>query len=201
MMNNRTRSSSRKLRGFNLLEVMMAVGIITVGAVGMVGMQRASIVGNADARQMAMGTALAQRWVEVLRRDAYLWQAATVAGLDNTSYLKTGLSAANQGKWIELAPLALDSTRYDYNGTGVASTGTGAHYCVNVRLQWIYTDSAARADVRVWWPRTLASINTTATNSISTLANCAETNLDTVTAHRNARIVGVSTVIRWTPGP
>jgi prepilin-type N-terminal cleavage/methylation domain-containing protein len=47
-------------RGFTLIEVMAAMGVMLIGAVGLVGLHKVGVTINGDARRMTRATAIAQ---------------------------------------------------------------------------------------------------------------------------------------------
>ena len=96
------RRSVRRRAGYTLIEVMMALGVLTAGAVGLMAMTQASTRGNMEAREMTVATQLTQRWMERLRRDAMNWTASSRTlnplQLANTTYLRT-VPNPGAGRW------------------------------------------------------------------------------------------------------
>lgn len=203
-----TRPRHRRLRtrreGYTLIEVMMAVAVMTAGAIGIMALQQATIRGNLEARQVATATQLASTWIERLQRDAVGWSEAATPGtilvpptmLTRTRYLQAVPASGTAPLWFIPGPsTALESSSFDHWGRDTITLGE-MEYCTHVRLQWVYVGQAMRADVRVWWAR-----RNPAATSGAALAGCAP-GLDpnTLTNRlRDVRFVYASTVIRWIP--
>lgn len=146
----------RATAGYTLIEVMMAIGIITIGAVGLMSLQRASIRANSEARQMSFAHAITETWVDRLKRDALAWNQTGAAGLAGTRFLQATPVAGQIGQWF--TPVSGDGTdRYSFNAQGEESDGSAAQgpimYCTHVRLRWVVPNTSLRADVRTFYHR------------------------------------------------
>ncbi len=154
----------RNRQGFTLIEVMVSLGVMTIGTMAIIALLAHIMRSNAHARQMNVGMNLGQQWVDRLKEDAHGWtQAAVPAGtptvaqvLANTLYLRNVTSPPST-TFIPLpANSAVVSTAFDYQGQDIALPVTGTDaiaYCVAYRANWIYFGSTMRVDVRVFWPR------------------------------------------------
>lgn len=200
------RRASRRRAGYTLIEVMMAVAVMTAGAVGIMALHQATMRGNLDARQVATATQLASTWVERLQRDAQGWSQGARTGtvalpplmLAQTRYLNQVPGAGTVPLWFVPGPsTATESASFDHWGRDTI-VAAEMEYCTNVRLQWVYVGQAMRADVRVWWARRGPSAVGGAA-----LAGCAPgQNLEALTNRLgDVRFVYASTVIRWVPAP
>jgi hypothetical protein len=179
---------------------MMAVAVLMAGSVAIMAMHQAATRGNMEARQLTMGTQLAQRWVERLRRDSIHWtrsglptDATLLAG---TTYLGSVAAPGTDATWFIPTPASAypEATSFDYLGQDVVGTAPPrpAHYCTNLRLEWVYPGQVMRADVRVWWPR----------RGDSSLSGCAPgTDPNTLTDDQRVQMVYASTVLRFVRGP
>lgn len=194
-----TVSKRRRRRGYTLIEAMMAVGVLMAGSVAVMAMHQAATRGNMEARQISMGNQLAQRWVERLRRDSLHWtrpgaNATDPTLLARTSYLRSVPSPGTLPNWFVPVPAAGsgEAAQFDFSGNDIVTVGgpRPAHYCTNIRLEWVYPGQAMRADVRVWWPR----------RGDGALLNCAA-DLDGIATDPRVQAVYTSTVIRYTPRP
>ncbi len=154
-------------RGYNAVEVMMAITLVMVGSIGVMAMQQASIQGNKDAREMDVATAIAHQWLERLERDSALWTPSIIpvvppANLPSAVLLNENIT----GQWyvpktrlVNIAPQDdVESAGFDMLAQDMDNlTGAGLRYCVNLRLTPLTTDQTLiRAEVRVFWPRNLA---------------------------------------------
>ncbi|MCA9602913.1 MAG: prepilin-type N-terminal cleavage/methylation domain-containing protein [Polyangiales bacterium] len=172
-MTTPTTTMSRKhRRGYTLIEVMMAIGIMTVGAVGIMSLQQAATSANIQAYHLTTANEVTRIWLERLRRDGLSWGAQrTVDGftinLLSTEYLRSAdaLVVGDFSDWIALVPpgsTATDSWAFDYRGVDTRSTADWT-YCTNVRFARVLsatTTNAVRTDVRTWWNRYATSSNT-----------------------------------------
>lgn len=148
----------RRTEGYTLIEVMMAVGIMTVGAVGIMSLQQATTRGNSFARQITSANHITRTWVERLRTDALAWNEPGAAGVAGTTYLSTIPAATTTiGPWTAMGSAGGvgDSYAFDFLGerTDGAPPDAPIHFCTNVRLRWVLGNNAIRADVRTWWHR------------------------------------------------
>lgn len=200
------RRTLRARAGYTLIEVMMAVGVLTAGSVAIMAMHQAATRGNMEARQMTTANQAAQRWVERLRRDALNWtQSANVANpalLLRTTYLRNVPAPGTAPAWVVPVPdvTSGETANFDFYGNDIAA-GAAPYYCTNVRLAWVYPGQAMRADVRVWWVRRLAGASG-APAGTAALYNCAPgVDPGAITGNPNVRMIHTSTVIRFTPPP
>ncbi len=158
-----TRASSRRRAraGYTLIEVMMAIAIITASSVALLGLQEIVIRGNMDARQMTTATTIVRTTLELMRLDALYWtqsfpSAGTVTwGVGSRGFLRDAPTAATAAAtpWAPFgATVVAQEHAYDYQGN-VTATAANMFYCVETRYAWVYPGQALRADVRVWWVR------------------------------------------------
>ncbi|MCS6857819.1 MAG: prepilin-type N-terminal cleavage/methylation domain-containing protein [Deltaproteobacteria bacterium] len=183
--------------GFNLVEVMVAVGVLAVGATGILGIQVAAIRGNQEAQEMATASRIVEMWLERFRLDALGWGPGGVAGLANASYLRA-IPATGTTGWFEPVstnpafrfPLP-DAHVLPYTGNPSAAPGAPQPvFCTQVNLQWVYNGSAIRVDVRTYWrKRGPAGVR-------GPLAcNAGREAIDLTQFH----VVRGSTLVRWNP--
>jgi hypothetical protein len=167
-------------RGYTVAEVMIALGLLGVGASGVIAMQKATQIGNNNARNIATANAVALSWAERLRAEALQWNAPN--GVDDLKTETKWLQHADPDKpvWFnpeEVAPSGgggpAGSPNADILGgdifTGDAVPATPA-FCTKVRLTRlrIYPDNAIRdpdtskiirAEIRVYWHRAGARVD------------------------------------------
>ncbi len=167
-------------RGFTLIEVMMALTILTIGILGVVSMQKAAVVTDNDAQQFTIATQLARTWLDRLTRDATTWNhpssISSTSNINTTVWLQLVNAAASSfPNWYLptsndiLPPTLVESPAFDRNGVDISTQSkaalvSGAVYCTHLRLRYIYTDQLIRAEVRVLWrKRSLGNPTTYAT--------------------------------------
>jgi type II secretory pathway pseudopilin PulG len=154
----------RGRRGYTSVEVLVAMTLFAIGAAGVIGMMRATMQGNADARRFDIATSIANEWLGRLRRDSMTWTqpnaaintsniATTTIWLNNVASLPTPLPAG--ANWIlppTPTPQFGGSPSFDAIGRELTAA-EAPFFCVNYRLDWLLVNSTIRAEVRVFWPR------------------------------------------------
>lgn len=153
----------KRRAGFTLIEVMMALACLTLGAAALIGTQTMTMRSNSQARQMTIATDIAQTWAERLKLDAVSWN--NVTQFAGTTWLVNQGGGMNQ--WmvpgttqINGAPLPNRSYVFDSFGRDVP-LGTPFMFCMVYRFNWVVPPNALqpnaaqsmRVDIRVFWPR------------------------------------------------
>jgi prepilin-type N-terminal cleavage/methylation domain-containing protein len=193
---------ARKQSGFTLVEVMVSLGIMTIGAMAILAMQQQIIRGNVHARQVTTATQIAQNVIERLKIDALVW---TAPGVPVGSRYFAGVTPGAIGSFTSLPFVTvanggvtrIQSGAFDYYGDDLdtqAGSPDALFYCASYRLSFVYTNNRIiRADVRVWWAREgEAAIRTD-------FPTCADDNAKLSpggTAIQSYHIVYLSTVLR-----
>jgi prepilin-type N-terminal cleavage/methylation domain-containing protein len=161
-------------RGYSIIEVMMALGILAVGTTGVIALQKVSLVGNTNARVADAARQVAGTWVERIKTDALQWNDPLgIPDISETRWLKVaGLynpqNPPNATNWVR-APQVVNwsSPVADIHGADVFDdTSPDGVFCTHLQLsqmvQKVYTlgglshPIAIRAVVRVVWRRDLA---------------------------------------------
>lgn len=173
----------RRRTGFTLIEVMVALTVMTTGALGVMALQRQVVIANRHARRIDIATQIAETWIERLKLDAMEWplmharhpRLATynagprdVSTLRDTQWLRQITASPRVFQTIAINPDPAVGTgpsisnAFDFFGQDVVFGGGVAHaYCASFRLSWARWElapaggwpRAIRADIRVWWPR------------------------------------------------
>lgn len=194
----------RRRAGYTLVEVMMAIAVMTAGAVGVFSLQRATTLGNLEARQMSTATMIARTWLERLKRDALRWTAGSTSAvgvnLTGTTYLANVPAPATAPTWFTPVPPSLltESYAFDHYGRDLTPPSALIAYCAQMRLQWVYPGQTIRGDVRVWWHRQSSGADTNIGNA-SLYANCGLGSETTIGNDVRVRMVNATTLIRWVP--
>ena len=146
-------------RGYTVLEVMVALAVLTVGGAGIVAMQKATLLGNNTARNLATANAIAATWAERLRTDGLQWtEVAGVNTIGNTTWLNVVGSdfptiAGSEGQWLRPVQDAASGVWYQANVQGLDTSVAGeAAFCTNIRLLQLLP-TMIRAEIRVFWLR------------------------------------------------
>lgn len=149
------RKHQRSHAGFTLIEVMIAIGIMTVGSLGILAMHNAVTAANRSANEMNTAITITERWMERIDRDALAWSEEGInsTALNSTAYLSQLAGSVAGTGWFKPTPTSSDeSYAFDYTGTD-PPVGGNTKYCVNLRMSWLRQGSSARVDVRTFWLR------------------------------------------------
>lgn len=149
------------------MEVLVSLGIMTIGSMALIGMQQQTTRANVRARDMTVGMQIAQNVIERLKLEALAWNRVTANpttdDLQNSPLLAV-ISPTAAFRNIPPRPSALStrvlSNAFDNFGDDVVLTGASpaqlasVRFCASYRLGWIFDNfRAMRADVRVWWTK------------------------------------------------
>lgn len=197
--------------GFTLIEVMIAIGIMTVGSLGILAMHQGVSQANRTALEMNTALAITERWVERVERDSLSWteQGLTSNSLDTTDHLQKLKNIGSATNWFKPTPPPGESFDFDYFGDDVTGTSNAnpPKYCTNLRLSWLRQGSSARVDIRTFWfregyaPGGAAHPNWVSGSAFQG-ANCDAAaadgwGLNTATLPPNIDVVFASTVVTW----
>jgi len=199
--------SRKRLRqsGFTLIEVMVALSIMTVGAMGIMALQQAATRGNMEARQMTVASQLTRLWLERVRTDALRWNSKNVpSGLATTDYLKRLPTAAGTSGWFTPSPPPASGEQYAFDYFGRDTSTLNRYYCTHLRLTWLAIGDSARVEARTFWRRR-ANGTDSSYGDARLFPNCGAGGAEAgVTAELAApaprlRAVNAATVVRWQP--
>src|SRR5262249_4422452 len=139
--------------GYTMIEVMTALALLTVGATGVVAMQKAAVVGNSSARSIATANAIAARWAERLRVDSMVWNANTAPDHAQTRWIKAVTATPNT--WLVPPAVAGKVAPYaDPLGADIIdnSDTSPVAYCTHISYRQLRPKMVATI-VRVTWRR------------------------------------------------
>jgi prepilin-type N-terminal cleavage/methylation domain-containing protein len=203
--------------GYTMVEVMMGMSLLAIGAAAVISMQRASMQANLEARKLDMANSIAREWVERLRRDATQWTLPNASNASSnyanakllSTYLALGASGQTTAWSYPNAYLAgaavpdgvspgFDILGRDLKATdilGATGTPSKAIFCTNIRLNWLVASTLMRAEVRVFWLRLLSS-------GANTADWCNQSNAAAVTGDtKDFHFIYAATAIRENPAP
>jgi type IV pilus assembly protein PilV len=146
-------------RGSTVIEVLMAITVLAIGASGVVALQKVTTSANRNSRSIAVANEVSRTWIERLRMDAMLWNHPSATNsvddlVTDTQWLKKLEAAGGSNPTAWFRPTNANNSScgiHDVFGRDQGCDGTGP-YCVNVRLAWLRADRRMiRAEVRVYW--------------------------------------------------
>ncbi|MBI2898057.1 MAG: prepilin-type N-terminal cleavage/methylation domain-containing protein [Deltaproteobacteria bacterium] len=147
----------KRQSGYTLIEVMMALTVLAIGAAGIFALQSVAIRGNSDAQDITAATNVARWWIELIKTDAVQWNfpGPTPANDQNDTQYLAGQNPPT-GNWVTLAqpapavgilPMTRDG-RFAANGD----------FCAHARFQTptpaavgVPQAPGIEVTVRVWW--------------------------------------------------
>lgn len=145
-------------QGSTVVEVLMAITILAIGASGVVSLQKVTAQSNRNSRSLAVANEVARTWMERLRADSMLWNHPSPSNPNDdlatdTTWLKNVVDPdPDESAWFR--PVGTDTCGiHDLFGLDGACTGTEeGPFCVNLRLSWVREDrKMIRAEARVYW--------------------------------------------------
>jgi type IV pilus assembly protein PilV len=169
MSEMRERHERRAGRGYTLVEVAVALAVLAVGAAGVIAVQKATGIGNVNARNVATANRIAAKWAERLKVDALQWNSAT--GYASSHWLSQ--ASTTSPAWIIPAEVAgRASPDADVLGADIfsATDPSPSAFCTHLRLTALPGSAAGqaaeapmipgiRAEVRVFWRRSGDPVN------------------------------------------
>ena len=151
-MTKAARAARRTSRGYTMIEVLMGMAILAVGASGVVALQKVTVLGVTHGRNINTATSIAAAHLEAMRADAQRWNSLDDY-LTEPTLLNTVLPPTERvGTW-ELPPTAFPNDGTPGPGLGVSDL-TGATdaadpdsapvaYCTHVRVTPLIFDPAS----------------------------------------------------------
>lgn len=159
------RRTSRRRLAYTIVEVMVGLSILAIGATGIIALQKTSIVGNLYARNLVIASHVAETWIERLKTDALAWNSDQVADMAETTWIK---DAPFPAEWIQPAEVADNgSPAADVAGKDLYGGGDVA-FCTHIRLTPLLPDDSGpniadaelvRLEVRVFFSKTNQTID------------------------------------------
>jgi type IV pilus assembly protein PilV len=138
-----------------MIEVMAALGLLTLGAAGVMALQKTVIAAGAHARNLAAANAIAMAWAERLRADGVQWIGQGPGGLATTRWLRQAeIQPGVTHPPEEIAAMgspAADLLAADAYDGDLAIPA----FCTHVRLTRLggAWPDLIRAEIRVSWER------------------------------------------------
>lgn len=150
---------SQAIRGYSIIEVMIAIALLAVASSGIVALHKVSTFGHIRAKNLLQASQIGRLWVERLRTDAASWNypspvyPGVAPNINQTAWLQNVVG--NPNAWFRPVEVAgRGSAAFDALGNNVPESQlVNATFCTHLRLAWMYPNSLLRADVRIFWLR------------------------------------------------
>lgn len=170
-MSRRRASTCVGRRGYTVIELLMALTVLALGASGIVAMQRVTLESNRYAKNLAIATRVGEAWADQLVADASRW--TPLSPLANTTWLNQAGACSQNASSVGWLEPAWDATRlfgpaFDALGNpvdlGVSNPDSYTQFCVHLRYTWLHCEQpplgagtqgsgVIRAEIRVIWRR------------------------------------------------
>jgi hypothetical protein len=158
------RSQTGRL-GYTVVELLMSLTVLALGASGVIAMQKVTLSTNRHARALTVATRIAEGWADQLAADSTLW-TNTASPRGSTAWLQDAnpvlLRDWYAPAWsdVRLYGPAFDSLGNPLNAT--ARPGL-AHFCTHLRFTFMSPETEGhgtiRAQIRVFWRREDATVD------------------------------------------
>jgi hypothetical protein len=137
-----------------MVELMMSLALFMVAVLGVISMQKVTLLANGHAKNLASAQRIAQAWAGQLEMDASAWRTAALPGFLNDTRV-----------WQRPTYIAARSfgAAFDALGNPLSDSSTDlakATFCTHVRMSWLYPltlpvtgNGVLRAEIRVFWLR------------------------------------------------
>lgn len=149
-------------RGYTLIEVMAALGVLAIGAAGVIALQKATLLSNVNARNLALANTIAMTWAERLRADALQWNdPGGVPDITSTDWLALSQTQPYPAKSIPPPIPGLGMPDADLMGADInPGDPSPPAFCTHLRFRQFTDQTGAplwpnllRAEIRVVWER------------------------------------------------
>ncbi len=174
-----------RARGYTVVEVIIALAVLGLGAAGVIAMQKATLIANTNARNLVAANAVAQSWMERMRLDALSWNEPGGAPdlTSDTEWLKSTATAPQVpgSGWFSPVQSAVltaqpaGAPQADVMGADVfVGDPSAPAFCPQVRLTKLATSPLSnvsplwsyyrmiRVEVRVYWDKSGRQLDCTA---------------------------------------
>ncbi len=151
--------------GYTMVEVMMGLAILAVGATGIISLQQFTIRGAQNGRASVTAANVASTWVERLRTEAIDWNNPDNSDLSAMTgvYLKELIKVANVpatavGTWVNLP----DNAQTILGENASTAIADDAAFCTHFRGTWLGpagTTDTLRLEVRTFWAKSGRSVD------------------------------------------
>jgi prepilin-type N-terminal cleavage/methylation domain-containing protein len=179
----------RQRMGFTMVEVMMGLAVLAVGAATVIALLKFTVLGALDSRHVANSTIVTSACIERLQTASLTWNnvdnlnadmlnmdVGPVPGLGSAAIAARATpGVANANGWVYFGG-SVTNARSTLSGDQANAAGTDAAYCTHMRIVWTSrplpnTPSVGpagdnfRVELRTFWARSGRTIG----------ADCAET--------------------------
>lgn len=148
------RRGTRSRPGYTMVEVMMGLAVLAVGATGVIALQRMAVLGSMTSRHLTNATSVSKTVIEHIENEASLWVDNTGTNYGSMPWLGTALTDANGKKtsdWVAVPAASFattgKATGFTIEGMSVVPVAANQDvaYCSHIRAKW-FGNQAANAN-------------------------------------------------------
>ncbi|HEX3595769.1 MAG TPA: prepilin-type N-terminal cleavage/methylation domain-containing protein [Polyangiaceae bacterium] len=158
---NASRVRQRAKRGYTIVELVMSLAVLAIGASGVIAMQKVALSSNRHAKDLAVAARVGEAWADQLAMDGSTW-TLTQAGA-STLASTTWLSLADPSQTVNWFVPAYSALRnfgpgFDVLGAPLdpSTSASLIRYCTHLRFAFLHNatggSGVVRAQIRVFWP-------------------------------------------------
>lgn len=212
---SKTRRRLRASLGYTLIEVMMGLSVLAIGASAILSIQQVTVFGGINQRSIIGATNTAQSWIDRLRVEAMAWHSLTNSDITaaNTPFLNAGVTGATAFNWTSPSAAAVGATgAHALDGGEIVPdvAVSGAAFCTHYRLTRLEPNPSGsfRLEVRAFYAKNGRAVDAecaAAPNAVTNMFTAGGTitvnhgNGGTVHSRDEYGIVVLTTVIRRSP--
>ncbi|HEX4335103.1 MAG TPA: prepilin-type N-terminal cleavage/methylation domain-containing protein [Polyangiaceae bacterium] len=158
---SRSPVSRRLARGYTIVELVMSLAVLAIGASGVIAMQKVAVSSNRHAKDLSIASRIGEGWADQLALDGSVWTitAAGASTLPNTTWLKLA-DPAQTVEWFIPDYSTLRNFGPAFGALGApldpATNGPLIRYCTHLRFAYLHAATGGtgviRAQIRVFWP-------------------------------------------------
>jgi prepilin-type N-terminal cleavage/methylation domain-containing protein len=151
------RSSSKRLarprvrrRGYTIVEIMMALAVLAIGAMGVVALQKFAVLGSLNARGIASASTVADSWIDLAQDEAVAWNSNVNTDIADMPIVSAALANTTGKRWINIPAIAGETDPFVGGGTplygDVGTPGAPLYFfCSQMRATWLGAPDSATA--------------------------------------------------------
>ena len=130
--------------GYTMVEVMMGLAVLAIGATGIIAIQRTAVLGTMTSRHLSNATSVSKTVIEHVESETALWVDNTGTNYASMPWLGTALTDADtkkQSTWISPSTGESGFTVEGMSVVPVAGNQDVA-YCTHMRAKWFGNQAA-----------------------------------------------------------